>query len=151
MEAKEVRSVDAQAAFPWATPGSNRGRRRELAGISAILALSTALLAGCGGMNFGQWLPSWGERSESERPKIPPGAKAYACDAGKRLFVRYAADNRYAMVIFPDREFRLDADASAPGAKFSNGRTVLMVRGDEASLEESGTAIFAKCRIEAGA
>ena len=147
MEAKKVRSVDANGAVPLVTPESNGGRR--LAWTSVILALSTTLLAGCASMNVGQWLPSWGARAGTERPKIPAGAKAYACDAGKRLFVRYAADNRYAMVIFPDREFRLDADASAPGAKFSNGRTVLTVRGDEAALEEGGTAIFAKCKIEA--
>jgi membrane-bound inhibitor of C-type lysozyme len=54
------------------------------------------------------------------------------------------------MIIFPEREFRLDAEASAAGTKFSNGRTVLSTRGDETVLEEAGTVLFAKCKPEPG-
>ena len=151
MTVKSARSTGLKDAMPAETreSGGCSFDLRPLPEISAVLAASVMLLAGCGGMDVGRWLPSWGERSPSEAPRTPPGAKAYACDAGKRLLVRFAADNRYAMIIFPEREFRLDADASAPGAKFSNGRTVLTVRGDEAALEDAGTAIFSKCRIEA--
>ena len=149
MAANAVRSVEMKIAVPSETPESRRGARRRLAEISSALALSTTLVAGCGGVDMGRWLPSWGERSGGEAPRTPAGAKAYACEGGKRLLVRYSADNRYATVIFPEREFRLDADASAPGAKFSNGRTVLVVKGDDAALDDGGTAVFAKCRIEA--
>lgn len=115
---------------------------QRFAGIAAVAA--TMLLAGCAG---GRWWP-WGEGSGGEVPRIAPGAKSYACDAGKKLIVRYGAENKYAMIIFPEREFRLDAETSAAGTKFSNGRTVLSTSGDEATLEEGGTVIFAKCRIE---
>lgn len=120
---------------------------QRFARITVVLAAAAMLLAGCGG---GRWWP-WGEGSGSEVPRIAPGTKVYACDAGKKLLVRYGADNKYAMIIFPEREFRLDAEASAAGAKFSNGRTVLSINGDEAALEEGGAVLFAKCKLEPGA
>ncbi|MBI2960894.1 MAG: MliC family protein [Betaproteobacteria bacterium] len=111
--------------------------------IGAALVVSAALLAGCGG----RWWP-WGEGAGGEVTRSYPGARVYACDGGKRLLVRYGPENRYAMIIFPEREFRLDAEASA-GGKYTNGRTVLSSRGDEATLQEAGTVIFANCKIEA--
>ena len=115
---------------------------RGTATVAAIAA--AALLAGCGGDR----LP-WGRfGAPVEAPRIPPGAKAYACEGGKRLLVRYADDAKSAMVIYPEREFRLDRVPSASGEQFSNGRTILATRGDEATLEESGAVQFAKCKLE---
>jgi membrane-bound inhibitor of C-type lysozyme len=119
-------------------------RRKVTCRRLAAAGLAAAALAGCAG---GGWWP-WGEGSGGEVPRIAPGAKSYACDAGKKLIVRYGAD--YAMIIFPEREFRLDAEASAAGTKFSNGRTVLSARGEEAVLEEAGTVLFANCKLEPG-
>ncbi|MBI4292826.1 MAG: MliC family protein [Betaproteobacteria bacterium] len=131
------------------SPGSFRSKfiSQRFAGIAAAIVAAATLLAGCAG---GGWWP-WGEGSGGEVPRIAPGAKYYACEAGKKLIVRYGADNRYAMIIFPEREFRLDAEGSTAGSKFSNGRTVLSTSGDEAMLEEAGTVLFAKCKPEPGA
>ncbi len=119
---------------------------QRFAGIAAAIVVAATLLGGCTG---GRWWP-WGDGSGGEVPRIAPGAKSYACDAGKKLIVRYGPENKYAMIIFPEREFRLDADASGAGTKFSNGRTVLSTNGDEARLEEAGTVLFAKCMLEPG-
>lgn len=109
----------------------------------AMLAATAALLAGCGG---GGWWP-WGGSPGAEIPRIPRDASVYACDGGKRLLVRYAGDRKSAMIVFPEREFRLDNAASESGAKYSNAHTTLSTKGDEAMLEEEGKTTFANCRL----
>ncbi len=111
------------------------------AALGAALACAV-LLTGCGG----GWWPL-GARSRAETRPAYPDAKAYACAAGKRLLVQFGPANKYAMVIFPDREFRLDAQAP-DGTKFSNGRTELSFANGEAKLEEGGTTLFANCKPE---
>ncbi len=110
-----------------------------------IFALAV-LLSGCAG---GSWWP-FGQRSGEEIRPTYPDATAYACDSGKRLLVQYGPANKYAMIIFPDREFRLDAEASGEGTRFSNGRTALLLANGEARLEEAGTTTFANCKNEPG-
>ena len=108
--------------------------------------IAAVMLAGCKG---GGWWP-WSSSSSSGEgaPRTPPGATGYACEGGKRLLVRFEADAKSAWVIFPDREFRLNRTASGSGEQFSNGRTTLEVKGDEASLQETGGVQFAKCKLE---
>ena len=109
------------------------------------VVIAACLLSAC---STSTWWP-FGERSDAEvRPRYP-GATAYSCDGGKRLLVQYGPGNRYAMIIFPDREFRLDATA-AGGAGYGNGRTTLLLQNGEARLEEGGAAIFANCKAEPG-
>jgi membrane-bound inhibitor of C-type lysozyme len=105
---------------------------------------AAALLAtGC------SWFRSPPSKGVAE--KLPPDAVAYRCEQNKRLVVRYPAGGRYAVVMLPDREFRLDPVESASGARYSNGRTTLITKGEEAMLEEQGNALFANCQRESGA
>jgi len=101
-----------------------------------------AALAGCSG----GWMP-WSS-SSGEAPRTPPGAKAYACQSGKRLLVRIEPDAKSAWVIYPDREFRLDRIGSASGEQFSNGISTLAVMGEEATLQEGGVTQFTGCKLE---
>jgi len=109
----------------------------------ALAIIGVALLAGCGG---GGWMP-W-SRSSGEAPRLPPGAKGYACEGGKRLIIRIDADTKSAWVIQPDREFRLNRVTSDSGEQYSNGRTTLTVREGETALQESGQLQFANCKPE---
>jgi membrane-bound inhibitor of C-type lysozyme len=101
------------------------------------------MLIGCRG---GGWTP-W-SRSSGEAPRLPPGAKGYACEGGKRLIVRVDADAKSAWVIYPDREFRLTRVTSDSGERYSNNRTTLSINGAETTLEESGQVQFANCKPE---
>lgn len=94
---------------------------------------------------------SWfrSEPSTGTEPKLPPDAVAYRCDQNKRLVVRYPSGGKYALVMLPDREFRLDAVTAASGARYSNGRTTLFTKGDEAFLEDQGAVLFGKCQSAA--
>jgi membrane-bound inhibitor of C-type lysozyme len=106
--------------------------------------IAAVMLAGCSG----GWLPWSSSSGESGVPRTPPGAKAYACEGGKRLLVRFESDAKSAWVIYPDREFRLDRTTSASGERYSNGSTTLATKDDEATLDESGGVQFARCKLE---
>jgi len=103
-------------------------------------AAAAAALAGCS-----SWWP-FGSASGPDRPWYPADASVYKCDGNKTLVVRYLEGGKAAMVMFPDREFRLDQVRLASGAAFSNGRTDLRTTGDEVQLEEGGSAQYANCK-----
>lgn len=108
--------------------------------LAATILATAGLLAGCGS---GSWMNIY----DAEAPRIPRDAKIYACDGGKRLAVRYAENGKSAMIIYPDREFRLDSMPAGSGMKYGNGRTTLSIGGGEAMLEEDGATLFANCKV----
>ena len=103
----------------------------------AIVLVAT-LVAGCSWFGMGS--------NTGSAPQLPADAVAYQCDQGKRLVVRYPTGAKYVMVMLPDREFRLDQTVSGSGIRYSNGRTTLQSKGDEAFLEEGTTTTFANCK-----
>jgi membrane-bound inhibitor of C-type lysozyme len=119
---------------------ADRSFRLRAAAAVAAGAVSAGMAAGC------SWFRS--EPSTGAEPKLPADAVAYRCDQNKRLVVRYPSGGKYAVVMLPDREFRLDAMGSASGARYGNGRTTLSTQGDEASLEDQGNVLFANCAAD---
>ena len=99
-----------------------------------------AALSGCSNM-VDRLTNPWG--TVSERSTVPTDAVAYTCNGNKPLYVRYGPSSQFAMVIYPDREFRLDGSGAG---KFTNGRTTLTVSDAEASIEEGGAAVYAGCK-----
>jgi membrane-bound inhibitor of C-type lysozyme len=114
--------------------------------MGVVLAAS---LAGCGSFSVGSLNP-WSGPVERART-TPADVTAYACDSGKRLAVRQLTGA--VMIVFPEREFRLDQAPSASstsGARFTNGSTTLQSQGDQVSLEEEGAVTYSNCRKAAG-
>jgi len=115
-----------------------------------VVAVLLLALSGCGGVsdirvNPLEW---WSGPSEQVSQQLA-GATRYECAGNKRLAVRYGTPANAALVILPDREFRLDAAPGASagaGARYTNGRTTLETKGDEVFLEEGGASIFANCK-----
>jgi membrane-bound inhibitor of C-type lysozyme len=105
-----------------------------------VVACAAAALAGCS-----SWWP-FGSSSSPDRPWYPSDASVYKCESNKTLVVRYLEGGKAAMVMFPDREFRLDQVSSASGVAYSNGRTDLRTKGDEVQLEEGGNPQYANCK-----
>ena len=105
---------------------------------SLATAFLAVTLAGCT-----SWWP-WGG-APAERPRYPADAVIYKCEANRQLVVRYLDGGKAAVVMYPDREFRLDQAPTGSGARYSNGRTTLATKGDEALLEEDGKTLFANC------
>lgn len=114
---------------------------------SAMLAVAALALGGCGSLELSRLNP-WANSPELSR--IPRDATVYDCAAGKKLLVRFLADRKSAMVIFPEREFRLDQVTSGSGVSYSNGRTTLRTQGEEAFLEDGKEQQFADCKKSAG-
>jgi membrane-bound inhibitor of C-type lysozyme len=102
-------------------------------------ACLSLLLAGCGGFNI------WPFGSSGEiAPAAPPNSTEYRCTGGKGFYLRFL-DKGAAWVIFPDREFRLDAITSGPGTRFSNGIATLEINGNEATLTDGPSTTYAAC------
>ena len=110
---------------------------RPLTLIRAAAAVAmVAAAAGCS---------SWWS-SGADRPRWPADATIYKCDADKELVVQYLEDGKSAMVMYSERDFRLDQVVATSGVRYSNGRTTLHTKGPEAFLEEGGQTLFANCK-----
>lgn len=110
---------------------------------SAMLAIALTVLSGCGSMNPLTW---WRGDPEEQPLERLAGAVIYQCEDKKTLALRHAPQGQsWVMVILPEREFRLDAQAGQ-GGRFSNGRTTLSSQGDNLALEEGGKPLYAGCR-----
>jgi membrane-bound inhibitor of C-type lysozyme len=116
---------------------------RKRAGRVVIGVSLTAALAGCSGFNLG-WMNPWRSAPEN-RDTVPAGASVYACNEGKRLIVRPLSGTSSVMIVFREREFRLDP-APAATDRYSNGSTTFVTRADEAFLEEDGAVTYANCK-----
>jgi len=105
-----------------------------------VVACAAMALAGCS-----SWWP-FGSSPAPDRPWYPADASVYTCESNKTLVVRYLEGGKAAMVILPEREFRLDSVSSASGVSYSNGRTDLRTTGDAVQLEEGGNPQFVNCK-----
>ena len=108
---------------------------------SIMAACAVLLVAGCGSVELSRLNP-WAEVTEQSR--IPSDATVYACASGKQLLVRFPEGGKSVVIIFPEREFRLDLASSGGG--YSNGRTTLNSRDGEFTLTEGNETLFSGCK-----
>jgi membrane-bound inhibitor of C-type lysozyme len=113
-----------------------------------ILAGSSLVLGACSSMSVNLW--PFGGASEQDLSRPPPGATAYQCEGGMRLFVRYLDNGAAAWVILPEREFRLNKATSGSGTRYSNGNATLDVIDGGATLSDGATVTYAGCKAAAG-
>jgi hypothetical protein len=114
----------------------------------AVVAVAwPLLLAGCGGMSMPSLWP-FGEESNVERSRVPANSVTYQCAGGKRFYLRSLDNGAAAWVILPEREFRLDK-LPGEGSRFGNGKAVLAVGGDQASLTDGPTVSYTDCKLPA--
>jgi membrane-bound inhibitor of C-type lysozyme len=110
------------------------------------LACVPLLLSGCGTVK--QYWP-FGSDTVQERSRTPPNASEYQCAGGKRFYVRTLNGGAAVWLILPEREVRLDKRADA-GQSYSNGIALLELNGNEATLKEGATVVFAGCKTGGG-
>ncbi len=113
-----------------------------------ILASSSLLLGACSSINL-DLLPFTGGK-EQDLSRTPPGATAYACEGGTRLFVRYLDNGAAAWVILPEREFRLNKATSTSGTRYSNGSATLDIKDNEVTLSDGAAVTHAGCKASGG-
>jgi membrane-bound inhibitor of C-type lysozyme len=119
--------------------------KRSTAALVNLLLFSLAA-AGCGGISMPSGLWPFGEEKSLERSRVPPNSVTYQCAGGKRFYLRTLDNGAAAWVILPEREFRLDSVAG-DATRYSNGRAVLIVNAQEASLNDGPTLSYTGCRI----
>ncbi|MEK7436092.1 MAG: MliC family protein [Pseudomonadota bacterium] len=112
---------------------------------NAVLASAILVLGGCGGVSL--W-PFEGDKQQNVS-RTPPGASAYVCEGGKRLYVRYLDGGAAAWVILPGREFRLNKTAAAAGSRYGNGSTTLDIQDGVATLADGATVTHSGCKQSA--
>ena len=115
---------------------------------AAALACASLVLGACGSARVNLW--PFGADREADPSRTPPGATAYQCQGGKRLFVRYLDNGAAAWVILPEREFRLNKASSTSGARYSNGNTTLDITDQLATLAEGTVETYAGCKASGG-
>ena len=115
---------------------------------TALCIASMLVLSGCGSVSMPSMPSLWpfGER-DLERSRIPPNSTTYVCEGGKRFYVRTLDNGAAAWVILPEREFRLEKDAAAAGMTYGNGKAVLVLQGEGATLTDGPTVTYAGCKI----
>lgn len=109
---------------------------------SLPLACAAVVLGGCGNMSMKSVWP-FGDDKSPERSRVPANATEYRCGGNKHFYVRLQDEGASAWVILPEREFRLDRQGS--GASYGNGRTMLDLGGDAATLTDGGSLNFSGC------
>ncbi len=112
----------------------------------AALACATLMLSACSSVNL--WPFGGGKEQDLSRP--PPGATAYQCEGGKRLYVRYLDNGAAAWVILPEREFRLNKASSDGGSRYSNGNATLDIKDGGATLSDGAAVTHAGCKASGG-
>ena len=115
---------------------------------TAALTCATLMLSACSSMNVNLW--PFGGGQEQDPSRTPPGATAYQCEGGKRLFVRYLDNGAAAWVILPDREFRLNKATAGAGTSYSNGSAMLDIKDGGATLSDGATVTHAGCKASGG-
>ena len=123
--------MTSSSFFPLSLPGL------MVAGAAALA------VAGCSSPRL------WPFGETEGGPVVPENAVQYQCSANKRFFLRMLA-NGDAWVILPEREFRLERLASAPGRRYSNCSAVLVLTdgaGGEATLTDAPAISMSGCKV----
>ena len=115
---------------------------RPVARAAAYLSIG-AVMAGCGTV---ERVGDWWRGGAVEAPRLAPGVGEYRCDGGKSFQARFDTATKSAWVRFPDREFRLDAVPGGGEGRYTNGRTTLNTKDDEAFLTEGTAVSYANCK-----
>jgi membrane-bound inhibitor of C-type lysozyme len=121
--------------------------KHQITRIAALtVAGSNLLLGACSSVSL--W-PFSGSK-EQDPSRTPPGATAYACEGGTRLFVRYLENGAAAWVILPEREFRLNKATSDTGTRYSNGNATLDIKDGGVTLSDGAVVTHAGCKVSGG-
>jgi membrane-bound inhibitor of C-type lysozyme len=121
--------------------------KHRITRVAALIFASASLLFGaCSSVSL--W--PFGGSKEEDLSRPPPGATAYACEGGTRLFVRYLDNGAAAWVILPEREFRLNKATSGTGTRYSNGSATLDIKDSGATLSDGAVVTHAGCKASGG-
>ncbi len=115
---------------------------------TAAITGATLLLGACGSVNLD--VLSFGGAKEQDTTRAPAGATAYACEGGKRLYLRYLDNGAAVWVILPGREFRLNKATSGDANRYSNGSATLDSKDNVVTLLDETKPTYVDCKASGG-
>lgn len=110
---------------------------------AAIYLVVVSTMSACGTVDR---VSDWWRGEGAEAPRLQPGTVEYVCEGSKIFQMRMDSSTQSAWVRFPDREFRLDPVPGAVAGRYTNGRTTLNIKDDDAFLTEGTTVSYANCK-----
>ena len=109
----------------------------------ALVVPLLGLLTACGTVDT---VSQWWKGGTLESPRLAAGVSEYTCDGSKVFQMRMETGTQSAWVRFPDREFRVDPVPGDATGRYTNGRTTLNLKGEEAFLTEGTAVTYANCK-----
>ena len=79
--------------------------------------------------------------------KVSSNEYEYHCAENKQFHLRYLANGDAVWISLPEREVRLDKRISVFGDRYTNGKTTLILNGQEAVIEDEAMFLFKDCKI----
>jgi membrane-bound inhibitor of C-type lysozyme len=111
---------------------------RNLTLVLTIVFLSLTLVLACGQKE---------EPAKTKKPIITTGMLVFHCENDKSFTVKFDAKGESVLLQMDDKSIRLPHVPSGSGAKYSDGRTIVWMKGDEAFVEVNGKIILKDCKI----
>ena len=75
------------------------------------------------------------ESAKTQKPALTPKLLAFACEGGKSFTVQFDGKGESVILKMDDTSIKLLHVPSGTGAKYSDGRTTVWMKGDEALVE----------------
>jgi membrane-bound inhibitor of C-type lysozyme len=91
---------------------------------------------------------------QEESPQAPQpagtiiGPLVYRCEGGQGFTVEFVNDARYALLTLNGQIHKLPQAISGSGARYSDGKTTLWIKGDEGFVEVDGQIILKDCKVK---
>jgi membrane-bound inhibitor of C-type lysozyme len=90
-----------------------------------------------------------GAAKPADTDSVPSAKKyTYLCEDGKRFTLEIDTKEDCVLLTLDGKPIRLPRDVAASGARYSNGKTTVWLKGNEAFIEMDGKIIIKNCRIQ---
>jgi membrane-bound inhibitor of C-type lysozyme len=85
----------------------------------------------------------------ADADSVPPAKKfSYLCEDGKSFTLEIDTKEDCVLLTLDGKPMKLPRVVSASGARYSNGKTIVWLKGNEAFIEMNGKIIIKNCRAQ---
>jgi membrane-bound inhibitor of C-type lysozyme len=114
---------------------------RETGKLLLLILLGLFLLGGTMGISLAA--------TPADTDSVPPAKKySYLCENGKHFTLEIDTKEDCLLLTLDGKPIKLPRVVSASGARYSNGRTTVWLKGNEAFIEMDGKIIIKNCRAQ---
>lgn len=115
----------------------------------SLLIKETFLVLGAAAMLLALLPGGLSAAPADEAGSVPPAKKSlYLCEDGKKFTLELIKPADCVILTLEGKPIKLTRVASGSGAKYSNGKTTVWLKGKEAFIEIDGKIIIKNCRSQ---